>query len=251
MPDPETPETPPVETPGQEPAVTPPETPPESPTLPVAEPPPETPPAEPPPEMTPEEKRDHDMRSWIGRRDAEIRTEMDRRDQALLAAIQEGRAIPETPPTETPDPSVDADAWLEHKLQQKVTTAQQFNEKLIRTGAAILQQDEMVKADPKLADEIYQEIQSGRVPIMRTLTPEAAADIAIAKAKSNILTKRATIKPNPLAGNTPVTTPVGGITPPAAPAAPAVKVPKMSSLATAAAKRWGMTDEEVAKALKD
>ena len=76
-----------------------------------------------------------------------------------------------------------------------------------------------------------------------------AADIAITKAKSNILSKRMATKPNPLAANAPVNTPVGGIAPPAAPAAPAAKLPKMSSLATSAAKKWGMSDEEVAKVL--
>lgn len=246
MPDPET-GTPPVE--ANEPVVTPPETPvetpPESPTL-----PPETPPVEPPPEVTPEEKRDHDMKSWIGRRDAEMRTEMDRRDQTLLAEIRGMAPGAPITPAEAPDPSLDADAWFEHKLQQRVSTEQDYNSKLITVGTALIGQDEVVKANPEMANEIYQEIQSGRVPIMRNVAPEIAAQIAVTQAKSNILTNRMMKKANPLAGNTPATVPTGGITPPATPSAPAVKLPKMSDLASSAAKRWGMSDEDVAKALE-
>lgn len=245
------PETPPTETPGQEPGAT--ETPPESPTLPTGDVPPEVPPETPPevpPEMSPEERRDHDMRSWIGRRDAEIRTEMDRRDQAILNEIRGIRTGAEVPPAELPDPSIDADAWFAHKTKERETQQVTYNETLIKTGTAILQQDELTRDDPALAQEIYEEVQQGRVLIDRSLRPEVAADVAIAKAKSNILTRRIGKKVNPLEANRPTGVPKGGITPPAAPAAPAAKLPKMSTLATSAAKRWGMSDDEVAKILE-
>lgn len=240
-------ETPPTEILGQEPVI--PE-PPESPVL-----PPETPPETPPePVMTAEEKRDHDMKSWIGRRDAELKQEMEQREQALLQKI--GGLIQQPPgapvaPVEAPDPSQDADAWFEHKLQAKVTAETTYNNTLIQTGTAIVQQDELVKTDPTLANEIYEEVKSGRVQINRLLPPDVAASVVVATAKANVLTRRMLKKPNPLAGNTPSTAALGSVAPPAAPAAPAVKVPKMSSLASKAAKRWGFSDEEVAETLKN
>lgn len=242
------PGTPPTEEPGQEPVI--PE-PPESPTL-----PPETPTGEPPAEpMTPEEKRDHDMKSWIGRRDADIKQEMERRDQALLEKIatilpQQAPGVP-AEPAEAPDPSEDANAWLEHKLQEKMSAETNYNNTLIQTGTAIVQQDELVKVDPTLAQEIYDEAQSGRIQVNRALSAEVAAAMVVATAKNNVLTRRLLNKPNPLARNQPATAPLGSVVPPAAPAAPVVKKPKLSPLASQAAKRWGFSDEEVAETLKD
>jgi hypothetical protein len=246
MPDPETP---PVETPGQEPVEAP-ETPPEPPVIPEATPP-ETPPETPPPEMSPEEKRDHDMRSWIGRRDAEIRAEMERQNQIILNEIQGIKAGPGTPAAEAPDPSVDADAWFIHKTQERENAQIKYNETLVKTGTALLEQDELTRNDPELTQEIFQEIQQGHVVIDRTLAADRAARIALSEAKSNVLTRRILKKTNPLDKNKPVEVPVSGITPPATPPTPPVKLPKMSALATSAAQRWGMTDEEVAKVLTD
>jgi len=173
------------------------------------------------------------------------------KDEIIRAVREMIPAGGSPPPAEAPDPSQDADAWFEHKLKEKVTHEQEYNQKLITTGTALISQDEVVKANPEMAEEIYQEIQSGRVPIMRNVAPEMAAQIAVAQAKSNVLTKRIMTKANPLARNTPANVPTGGVTPPAAPAAPAVKVPKLSNLAAAAAKKWGMSNEEVAKALAE
>ena len=243
-----TPETPPkVE--GNEPVVAS-ETPPAEPPVIPEEAPPETPPAEPAPEMSPEEKRDHDMRSWIGRRDAEIRTEIDRQNQAILEEIRGIKAGTGTP-AEAPDPSVDAGAWLDHELKQREGEQTTYQNTLIKTGTALLQQDELVKADPELGQEIYQEIQQGRVLIDRSLPPQTAATLAIASAKSNVLTRRMTKKVNPLAANTPTTVPVSGIAPSAPSPTPTVKLPKMSKLAQETQKRYGMTDEEVAKVLSE
>lgn len=211
---------------------------------------PEETPPETPPEMSPEEKRDHDLRSWIGRRDAEIRTEMEKRNQVILEEIRQIRAGEGIPPAETPDPSLDADAWFEHKLRQKETAQKTYYDTLVKTGTTLLQQDELAKNDPELTQEIYQEIQQGRVIIDQTLPAETAAALAIASAKSNVLTRRITKKTNPLAGNVPSDVPKGGIAPPAAPTKPAVKLPEMSDLVKRKAKEWGYSDEVVAEILK-
>jgi len=246
MPDETGQETPPTETPGQEVVVEPIV---ESPVLPETSA--DAPPAETSP-MTPEEKREHDMKSWIGRRDAELRAEIQQGQQTTIEAIRGMMPPPASPPpAEAPDPAMDADAWFEHKLQKKQSDVAQFNETLIRTGAAMLQQDELIKTDPGLANEIYQEVQSGRVQIDRNLPAETAAAVVVATAKSNILSRRVLNKPNPLAGNAAgVTGPVGGVTPPPVPkTVPAQKMPEMSDYAKAYAKRTGMTEAEVIKAL--
>jgi len=87
MPDPETPETPPVDTPGQEPGADLPQTPPESPQLPEV--PPEEAPPEVPPEVAPEDQLLHKLQSWQGRRDAERDAAAQQREMALLQKMQE------------------------------------------------------------------------------------------------------------------------------------------------------------------
>jgi len=89
------------------------------------------------------------------------------------------------------------------------------------------------------------------VPINRNLDPRAAAQYAIAMAKSNILTNRLVQPRNPLEGNTPSSLPKGGVGPPAAPPAPKVKVPEMSDFAKQKAREWGYTDEQMAEVLKE
>lgn len=242
---PEPTETPPVETPGQEPGA---ETPPESPQLP-AEPttPPETPP-EPPPEAPPkplsEEDILHKTQSWTGRKLAEFKDE-------LIGTIRE--MMPQgggAPTPDAPDPSQDADAWFEHKLTEKVKAEQKYNEKLYKSGMTALEQDPAVQADATLKDEIVQEVQSGRVPINRQFDPQTAANVAVAMAKANILTRRITQPKNPLDGNSPSSVPKGGVTPPETPPTPPVQVPQMSTLAKRMAEKWGYTPEEQAKILK-
>lgn len=242
---PEPTETPPTEPTGQEPVIPEPT---ESPTLPTE--PPAEPPAEPvaePPAESSEDVLLHKLQSWAGRREKELKEE-------ILGTIQPyltQNAPAEVPPAEAPDPSQDADAWFEHKLQERVSAENQYNDTLIRTGTAIVQQDELVKADQTLANEIYEEVRSGRVAINRRLPAEEAAAAVVAIAKANVLSRRFLKKPNPLEKNQPNTAPVGSVAPPAAPATPTVKVPKMSPLASKAAKRWGFSDEEIAEALKN
>jgi len=249
MPKPEAPETPPIETPsGQEPAVEGQQPVIESPTL--SEEPVETPPES---ELSPEDKILHKLQSWAGRRDAELRAEIQQREQALLETIRGMTPSSQAgqPQEEAPDPTMDADKWFDYKLQQRVSREMEFNKKVITAGTQIVQQDELVKTDPKLANEIYDEVQSGRVILNRNLPAEEAAQVAVAQAKANVLTKRFLSKATPLGQNKGIQQPVGGITPPPSQRKPAVKVPEMSDLAKDAAKRWGFTEEEVAETLKD
>jgi hypothetical protein len=246
MPEPEATGTPPAESPtlGQEPVVEG-QQPTESPTL------PETPSEPSESEMSPEDKILHKMQSWWGRREAELKQEMTKREQAMLEAVRGLQPQSAASVEEAPDPTMDADAWFEHKLQQRVKREQDFNEKLIRAGTAMVQQDELVKANPKLADEVYEEVRSGRVQINRNLPPEQAARVAVIEAKANILSRQILTKPNPLAGNTGITEPVGGIKPPPPKPKATPKMPEMSDYAKAYAEKMGMTPEQVAEALKE
>jgi len=250
---PEPTETPPTETPGQEP-VTPTETPTETPAVEPGESPtlPESTPTEPAPVLSPEEQRHHDTKSWMGRKIAEVKTDITNQNQALLEEIrgmvpqpQPALATPEV----APDPGEDANAWFKYMLKESVGTEQTFNETLITTGVAIIDNDPLVKFEPAIKDEIIQEIQSGRVVINRGLDPGVAAQNAVTEAKSNILTRRATKQVNPLATNTPATEPLGGVAPPATPTTPAVELPPMSDLAKDAMKLWNISPEEAIKIL--
>jgi hypothetical protein len=170
-------------------------------------------------------------------------------NQAILDKISQ--MVPQAPvtPDVAPDPTEDADAWFNYRMNERVNAEQEFNETLITTGVGLIDADEAVKADPTLKQEIIDEIQSGRVVVNRGIDPKIAADNAVTKAKANILTRRMTTPVNPLGNNTPTTEPLGGVTPPAAPAAPKPKLPPMSDLARDAMKRFNISEEEAIEIL--
>lgn len=247
MSDYETPETPPVE--GQEPGA-------ESPSIEEAQLP-ESPVIEAPdgeeqpptPEMSVEDKILHKLQSWQGRRDAEMREDLERRERAILERLGSGFNQPQALQQPQPDPTEDADAWFEYKLGQKVQAEQSYNTTLYQSGMQMIEQDPLIKTEPALKNDIVQEIQSGRVQINRSLDPQTAAAVAISMAKSNVLTRRMTQPQNPLGGNTPNPTPKGGIAPPAPKQKAGPKLGKVSPLAKRYAKQWGYSDEEMAKVL--
>jgi hypothetical protein len=152
---------------------------------------------------------------------------------------------------ETIDPTVDADGWLDQRLDAKVAKEQVFNETLINTGVALIDADAAVQIDPTLKDEIIQEIQSGQVVVYRAVDPKMAAQIAVTQAKANILTRRMSTPTNPLEATTPATVPLGGVTPPAAPTKPKVELPPMSDYAKDAMKKWNISPEEAVKILNE
>ena len=177
---------------------------------------------------------------------------MESNNAALLERI--GQIVPQAvapAAPETIDPTVDADGWLDQRLDAKVAKEQVFNETLINTGVAIIDADAAVKVDPTLKQEIIDEIQSGRVVINRNVDPRVAADAAVTKAKANILTKRMSTPTNPLAATTPATVPLGAVVPPAVVTKPPVKLPPMSDYAKDAMKKWNISPEEAVKILSE
>lgn len=235
MSDESSPETPPE---GQEPGAVEPQ---EEPTLPPGTTEPAGEPAAPQqePEVSLEEKILHKMQSWVGRRDQQLMESLKGMVQQPAAAVAKA----------APDPAENANEWFDYMYQQRVSQVQRYNDTLYKTGTTMIDSDPVVQADAGIKDEIVQEIQSGRVQINRNLDPETAAAVAVSMAKANVLTRRMTQPKNPLAGNKPTGTPKGGIAPPAAAPAPKVKLGKVSGLARSAAKRWGYSDEEMAKVL--
>lgn len=236
MTDPQNPETPPEEPTGQEPG---PEEPPvEEPTL-EEEPQVEEPPEPQEPEESLEDKILHKMQSWYGRREQAL---MDRIQQMVPQGQQE-QAYEQN----APDPSSDADAWLEYKLSKKAATEQKYVQNLYQSGMQYIAQDPAVQADNTLQEEILQEVNSGRVPVNRQMDPQSAAQQAVLIAKANVLTRRMTQPKNPLQNNQPSNTPRGGVKPPEPKGKKPPKVENLSSLTKQKARQWGYSDEELAK----
>ena len=66
----------------------------------------------------------------------------------------------------------------------------------------------------------------------------------------NVYRKRAEKKVNPLGKNTPVTTPLGTVTPPA-PKPIKGKAPKISPMASEMAKKWGYKEDDLKRVFKE
>ena len=235
-----TPETPPEETPGQEPEPVEPS---------VEEPILEEPQLDEPEAQQPEESIEdiimHRFQSWQGRRDAELREEFQRQQQALLERISQQQ--PAAAQERVPDPSEDADAWFEYKARKIEQSKQDFYTKARRTAAEIITSDPLTAQDPRIGEEIAAQILSGATPLDINLPPQVAAENAVIRAKSNVLTNRMLNRPNPLEKNSPSAVPKGGVRPPAARTKATPKIGKVSDLTMQKAKQWGYSPEDLAR----
>ena len=189
------------------------------------------------------------LRSWVGRRDAQLRQEFQQQMGQLQQGIQAlataayQKTQPATP-AEPPDPAQDANAWFDHKLQAHNKQIQDFHNTVGATTAGYIRNDPLVQANPNLGTEIYQEIMSGRIPVKQGVKATDAAEALYISAKANVLQRLMTTRPNPLKGNKGANVPLGTETAP--PAKPTKKVELDADPETIRiAKSWGYTEDRI------
>lgn len=225
---------PPVE-PGQEPVAQEPQAPAQEPA--VQEPTP-TPQAE--PTMTL-----HQVQSWIGRRDAQLREEFQGQINQIIQAVQTRNApqVEDTDPTTEllNNPIAFMEKFVEQKMTQKETAQTQKTQAFITSAARLMDADPDF-ADNKLGMEVIEQMKT--IPMNHNLPPDVAADLVISKAKAQVLASRVNKKVNPLANNKPAAVPLGTVTPSAAPS-PAKPSVKIDDEVRAYGRKLGMTDEEI------
>uniref|UniRef100_A0A6M3LM82 Uncharacterized protein n=1 Tax=viral metagenome TaxID=1070528 RepID=A0A6M3LM82_9ZZZZ len=241
---------------GQEPEPTPQPTPePE----PAPEQTPEPPPPPPPPTQEEimrqaEERAFQRMASWQGRRDKDLFDSLGNLIDSRLRSNQ-----PPPVPSPPSDPATileNPDAWAEAKLreafprildqevQRRTQQDTQHTSEVVRQAGAIMDSDPLFQ-DKELGSEVIAEIQKN-FNTVRGLQPNVAAQLLVSNAVSAAFRKRTLTKTNPLAGNRPVTGPMGTVKPPVAPVAKPKPV-KLSEEAAALAKRWNYSAEDISK----
>jgi hypothetical protein len=221
-----------------------------------------TPTPEPQPrQLTPEEIEERAFQrtaSWMGRREKEFGDSILRNvTQAIDNRLAEfGRTA--TPPASTLDPATFLEnpeqalrslvpKILHEEVNRHTKSEQSFNTELIRQAAGLMDSDALYQGDEgqKFGAEVVAEIQKNFGTVDKRLPPNVAAQLLVSNAALAVSRKKMGVRVNPLAGNRPATG-IGTIT---APAAPAVKPKpvKLSVEAQALKKRFGYTDEEIAK----
>lgn len=159
------------------------------------------------------------MASWQGRRDKEL---FDNFGNLLDTRLRDITPTPSPPLSNSTSPTVfeDSDAWaravvpriLNEEVSKRTHAEQTFNTELIRRSAGIMDADPLF-TDKVLGNEVVEEIQKNFGLIDRQLSPAIAAQLLVNSAITNVIRKRTMAKINPLAGNKPITGPMGTIVP--------------------------------------
>lgn len=205
-----------------------------------------------PVQLTPEqieERAVQRMQSWSGRRDKQL-------TETIIGQVRELLQAQNTPAPAEPNPTAfldNPDTYIEQVIDRRTqaqTQAQtKFNTTMVSTVNSIMSSDQLVASDPKLGSEIIAELTANPHYVDRTLPPDTAARLAMATAKSNVLSRRYATPVNPLARNTPTAAPLGGVQPAGGPSKPPVKEIKLSEYAAKFAKERGYTPEDIARVL--
>lgn len=184
------------------------------------------------------------FQSWQGRRDAQLREEFQGQLNQVLQAVQARTAPQEEVDTTTQflnDPTGFLDKYVDQKWSQKAAAETQKTQAFIQSAARIMDSDPDF-ADQKLGFEVIEKLKG--IQVDPNLPPNVSADLAVTKAKAQVLAEKVRTKTNPLSGNKPVTAHIGTVTPGAAPSPTAPKV-EISDEIRAYGKKIGLTDKEI------
>lgn len=213
---------------------------------------PSTPPAPPEPSMEDRivDRITQNLQSFEGRKAAKLRQEI----LETVASQMPQYLTPYLSPT--PDPQVSADAILtdpESVISQVLDRRER--ERSGRQQQYILQVGSLLDNDPILSQESQRDLGMEVVAEIQKIVPpadlptSAAAQYVVAKAKEMVFSRKYMTKINPLEGRTPVSAPIGTVTPSAPPPSPTPKVNLTDDI-----RRWGKkmgykNDDEISAAL--
>jgi hypothetical protein len=244
--------------------------------VPEAVPPPEPPAVEtpPPPQYTQEQliematdRAFQKLSTTEGRRHAEfvksVSDIIDNRFRAVQPAVQ--------PPAEiSDDPAAilaNSREWLRQNLAKEVPTiisemtqreqakVNSFNNEIVRNIGQTITSDplfsgEETDANKTIRKEILDEITANIAKVDRNIHPQIAARMVYSDSVSNVYRKAVGTKTNALAGNKPITGPIGNLKP-SAPAQAKAKMPVLDDVAKSFKAAFKISDEEAAEMLRD
>lgn len=152
------------------------------------------------------QKQSHEIQSWIGRRDVELKAEFT-------------RMIGEKKP---PEPSTDKDAeevytdpgkWLDAQLNKRDAQSSAYVQSVVTSAAKVMDADPLFdRAAPggkELGAEVVQKVAQMLPGIKPTMAPDQNAELVVNKALAAVMRDRR--KTNPLKGNKPSDTPLSTV----------------------------------------
>lgn len=190
-----------------------------------------------------EERAFQKIASWQGRRDKDLLEAVSRVvDTRVQQVAKPVHAEPQPGTTVFDDP----DRWYRQKRQEEeIASTQRAQAIIVNAGRSM--DNNPVFADQKLGAEVIQEIQQNFNLYQKAdMDPAVAAELMVARAAMTVQARRAQQKQNPLAANAKAKAPAAGVAPPVPKQAKAAPI-KLSAEAEKLKKRWGYSDEDLAK----
>jgi len=192
------------------------------------------------------------VKSYQGRKLTEMEQRLQQHNMGLLQQMQQNLQQQSKPKETPPDPSEDATAWYRYMRKQETVEQQQKFGTIGTIAQGLIQRDPLVQQYPQLGEMIAQDILQNRGSIDLEMTPTASARQAVLAAKDRILTGQALQKQNPLSKNQPANVPLGNVAGPGnTKTGKKVKLPKLDPLTKKMAKKWGYSDEDLARVYSD
>jgi hypothetical protein len=213
-------------------------------------------PAEPEP-VEPQFMTTDQVAEAVSRGTNETKTWLGRRDKDLLGQI--GTIIDErlSKKVETPeelssklleDPVTTIKQIMSETQANDQSRYQAHNQEVFNIIGNNMDSDPLYNKEDGLGEELVEEVkkqfQSGK--LNTDVSPSAAAAILQSEALANVVRNRQQHKASPLAGNAPAAG-TGTLTPGATNTAKKIKMPTLQPETLALAKKWGYTDEALAK----
>jgi hypothetical protein len=187
--------------------------------------------------------------SWMGRRDKDLMENIGN----LIDSRMRTMAPPAPPPPSDPQALLEnPDAYLgqlvprilDQEISRRTQQEQRYMTDLVSNAGKLMQDDPLFN-DEEFGKQVAEETSRQFASIDKRMPANVAAELLINRATAAVIRKQRGEKVNPLAGNTPGRAPAS-ITPPVA-AAHKVKLPPLSDLTKEFQKKWGYTDDAMAK----
>jgi hypothetical protein len=194
------------------------------------------------------------IQSWMGRRDKDLMNQLGGVIEGLRSEIaqlkgQKGGVDPGHDPAAFDQFVENPSRWLDMEISRRQNANASRHQSIIGHAANIMESDSLFE-DQELGREVIGEMVGVINTIPQNTAPDVAAKLLVSEALKGVVRKRGTNKGNAYAGKTAAKVPMGGVTP-AAPKPSKPKLPPLSPKVKEYGKKWGYSDEDLAKLFAD
>lgn len=187
--------------------------------------------------------------SWIGRRDKDLLNQVGQ----LINGIRSEFAAGRDPAQKQDDNGKEAfDAfvenpsrWLDQELSRRQANVNSRFQTIVGHAGQLMESDDLYQ-DRDFGMEVVNEVKNVLPTLPPNLDPRAAAELLVARATQAAIRKKGGVKGNAYSGKTAAGVPIGGVKPGSS-VGGKPKVQKLSDKTEEFAKKWGYTQDDLAK----